>query len=109
MQNKREKVENFFKAIKRESSNFCSEHAIKPEIKDRRSTRKKRAANDSSDDERIVRAFKIEVVICGLNVILEQIKDKFTDQDMAFLREIRLFCPADGLASSKSSTPKDVL
>ena len=35
-------------------------------------------ADDLCDDERIqdVRAFKIEVVICGLDVTLEQLKDR---------------------------------
>jgi hypothetical protein len=110
LQKKRDKVEKFFKAITKESTEFCSEHAIKPELKVRRGRRMKRMADELSDDDRIQeveRAFKIEVVIGGLDVTLEQLKDRFTDQDVAFMREIHLFSPA-GLTSSKSCTPKDV-
>lgn len=43
----------------------------------------------------------------GLDVTLEQLKDRFTDQNVAFLREIHLFSPA-GLASPKPCTPNDI-
>jgi hypothetical protein len=67
-------------------------------------------ADEQLEDEciqEIERAFKVEVVIHGLDVTLEQLKDRFADQDVAFLREIHLFSPA-GLTSSKSISNTDV-
>ena len=103
LQKKRENVDDFFEGIKNESSEFCSKHAFKPELKERWGRKRKRMAGELCDDERVQdveRAFKIEVVIRGLDVTLEQLKDRFTDQNVAFLREIHLFSPA-GLASRR--------
>jgi len=53
------------------------------------------------------RAFKTEEVICGLNVNLEQRKDRFSDQEMVFMPKVRPCSPFDS-ALSLSASPKDV-
>jgi hypothetical protein len=107
---KREQCDQFFEKVSKEKNAFCVKHGIKSQLKDRRCRRKKRMADEQLEDEciqEIERAFKVEVVIHGLDVTLEQLKDRFADQDVAFLREIHLFSPA-GLTSSKSISNTDV-
>jgi hypothetical protein len=38
--------------------------------------------------------FKVDVVVCGIDVTMEQVKDRFTEREVALLREIQLFSPA---------------
>jgi hypothetical protein len=110
LEKKRENADKFFVKIRREATEFCESHGIKPQLKDRRRRKKKRMADEQCDDDSIPyieSAFKVDVVICGLDVTLQQLRDRFTDQNVAFLREIHHFSPA-GLLSVKSVSPKDV-
>jgi len=67
-------------------------------------------AGEQCADERIQdieEAFKVDVVIRGIDVTLEQLKDRFTDEDIAFLREIHLFSHV-GLMSIETASPNDI-
>ena len=107
---KRDNVDHFFTKLRQEAADFCTNHGIKSQLKDRRSRMKKRMADEQCDDECIQdteQAFKVEVVVRGIDVTLEQLKDRFSNEDVAFLREIQLFSPA-ALVSSKSISATDV-
>jgi hypothetical protein len=100
----RRDADQFFLAVKQEVTDFCNEHQINPQLQSRRSRKKKRMADEKTDDETIVeteQAYKVEVVVRGLDVILQQLNDRFSSENVEFLREMKYFTPANLLSSPK--------
>jgi len=65
---------------------------------------KKSMPDEKCADESIrnlEKEYKVEVIIVGLDVTLEQLHDRFTDHDVAFLREMHHFSPASFMSSKE--------
>lgn len=106
----RDKVDEFFEDIKSEMSRFCAEHNIDPQLKSVRPRKRRKMSDEQANDERITvaeSAFKIDVVIRCLDVLLSQFNDRFSEGNMKLLQEMRHFFPAS-LISSSAITAGDI-
>jgi Sec-independent protein translocase protein TatA len=106
----RHDVDQFFKELKQEVTDFCKEHQINPKLQDRRIRKKKRMAGEQADDENIAdteQAYKVDVIINSLDVILQQLNDRFSGENVAFLREMKYVTPAS-LLSLNDITASDI-
>lgn len=106
----RRDVDQFYLTIKQEVTDFCNEHQIYPQLRSRRIRKKKRMAGEQADDESIAdreQAYKTEVIIRSLDVILQQLNDRFSSENVDFLREMKFFTPAN-LLSSPEVTATDI-
>lgn len=102
----RSEVDDFYEQIKHETADFCAQHNIDPILKPRPARKTKRMPGEQTNDERIhvaEIAFKIEVVIAGIDTVLLQLNDRFAEENVQFLREMRHFTPAAMLSSKPVS------
>lgn len=106
----RTNADQCFTEIKQNSTDFCNEHGINPNLRTRRYLFKKRMPGEVAVDERIQdidRAYKVEVVLPVLDIILQQLHDRFTEENVSLLREMKHFTPGS-LISSDSICPDDI-
>jgi len=106
----RDDVDDFFAEVKSETADFCAKHNVDPQLKSVRSRKVRRMPGEQAPDEcvsAVETAFKTDVVIRGLDVVLLQFRDRFSQENMELLHEMKYFTPSS-LLSSTVITAKDI-
>jgi len=108
--NLRDNVEDFFADIKHETADFCAKHDNDPQLKNIQPRKIRRMSGEQAPHEfvsAVETAFKTDVVIRGLDVVLLQFRDRFSQKNMELLHEMKHFTPSS-LMSSSFITAKDI-
>ena len=72
-------------------ADFCAKHDIDSQLRSIRLRKARRMPGEQAEDERVgmvETAFKTDVVIRGLDVVLIQLKDRFPQENVELLHEI---------------------
>jgi len=99
----REDVDDFFNSIKDETAEFCAKHDIDSQLRSIRLRKARRMPGEEAVDARVgmvETAFKTDAVIRGLDVVLLQLKHRFSRENMESLHEMKHFTPSSLISSS---------
>jgi hypothetical protein len=93
-----------------EAETFANEHDIHAVFPEKRVRKIKQMPGELVTDENIMEAaklFQVSVYIRSLDTVLLQLKERFSEDTLCFLKEMQLFTPAS-LSSRKSVSSHDI-
>jgi len=89
----------------KESVEFAVQHGVSEEFPEERRRKKKRHTSEEASDECLVGKdrFKVDTFLVVLDEVSQQFGSRFSDFNVAFMKQLALFTPACLLSSSNNN------
>jgi hypothetical protein len=89
-------VDDAWEKVLSDARAFAAKHGIEPKLHQKRQRKTKKMPGEQCSDERVVdddQALKVNVYIRSLDTVLVALEDRFSDENLLFLKQIQLFTP----------------